>query len=385
SIALLAAENGFKELVVPMANVKEGSLASGINVRGAADLSSLIHELNTGASIEQEHLPIGEMLENAYINNTLDFKDVCGQEKAKRATMIAVAGFHNLLYIGPPGSGITMMACRIPSILNCMTEEECLELTKIYSVMGMLDEDSLMLNRPFRAPHQSITSHALVGGGMIPKPGEITLAHKGVLFLDEIAEYKRDVIEDLRLPVQDKKITINRMSGQVILPADFMLVLAANPCKCGYYPDRKHCRCTEADVEKYLGKIKGPILDRVDICVGTSKPGLDDLKNRYGGISSADMRSFIAGARSIQMNRFKNLDIDFNSQMNRKQIEEFCKLEPRGADSLNKAYEKLNLTARGYYMILKVSRTIADLEGSELILRNHVLEAIGYRNMYINN
>ena len=273
-----------------------------------------------------------------------------------------------------------MMAKRIPTILSRLGKEESLEISKIYSAMGLLDDHSLVLKRPFRAPHHTISGAALVGGSSTPKPGEVTLAHKGILFLDEAAEFKKDVIEMLRQPVEDRQVVISRAAGNMVFPCDFMLVMAMNPCRCGYYPDRQHCSCSLSDVEKYFGRIKGPVLDRIDICTGTSKLEVDDLE-RTDGISSAQLRQSILRARQIQKNRFNGREM-FNSQMGRKEIEEFCVLDEKVKGILDKAYEKYNLSARGYFKVLKVARTIADLDESRVILKDHILEAISYRNKY---
>ena len=383
-IAMLAKEEGIKTLIVPKENAFEGAAIDGVNICGVSSLSDIINRLKNNNLEFIEHINLEELLMNAFKESTLDYGDVRGQEKAKRATMIAVSGFHNLLYIGPPGSGKSMMARRIPTILNRLSVDECLEISKIYSVIGQLHDNSLILNRPFRAPHHSITPQALVGGMGRPRPGEITLAHKGVLFLDEIAEFKKDTIEQLRQPLESKDIVISRARERYVFPADFMLVMAMNPCKCGYYPDRNLCLCSQTDVDRYLGKIRGPILDRVDICVGTSKLNLNDLSFQTKTMSSAEMREKVLRAQDIQKERFKNLKINFNSQMTKNEYEEFCCLNEKCKNILNKAFEKLNMTARGYYKILKVARTIADVENSKDISEKHILEAIGYRNDFLD-
>ncbi len=380
-VALLAQKEGINTVVVPKDNVFEGSAIEDINVFGVSDLKELVDCLNKNIFAATDHVDLEQALEKTYTADGMDYLDIRGQEQAKRATEVAVAGFHNLMYVGPPGSGKSMMARRIPSILSRLSREECLEISKIYSVMGLLSDDSLVLTRPFRAPHHSITAPALVGGMGNPRPGEITLAHKGVLFLDEAAEFKKNVIEMLRQPLEDKQVVISRMAGNMVFPADFMLVLAANPCPCGYYPDRQHCMCSQTEINRYFGKLKGPILDRIDICVGTTKLDVGEFAVTKG-LSSAQMRENIIRAQRIQAERFKDCQFKFNSQMGRKEIELFCIIETDAQKLLDNAYEKYNMTARGYYKIIKVSRTIADLDGSENINKKHILEAIGYRNMH---
>ena len=380
-VALLAQKEGINTVVVPKDNVFEGSAIEDINVFGVSDLKELVDCLNKNTFAATDHVDLEQALEKTYTADGMDYLDIRGQEQAKRATEVAVAGFHNLMYVGPPGSGKSMMARRIPSILSRLSREECLEISKIYSVMGLLSDDSLVLTRPFRAPHHSITAPALVGGMGNPRPGEITLAHKGVLFLDEAAEFKKNVIEMLRQPLEDKQVVISRMAGNMVFPADFMLVLAANPCPCGYYPDRQHCMCSQTEINRYFGKLKGPILDRIDICVGTTKLDVGEFAVTKG-FSSAQMRENIIRAQRIQAERFKDCQFKFNSQMGRKEIELFCIIETDAQKLLDNAYEKYNMTARGYYKIIKVSRTIADLDGSENINKKHILEAIGYRNMH---
>lgn len=380
-IALMASEQGFQTLVIPRDNVFEGAPVEGIRISGVSDLEELIRSLNEDQLPESEHISLEQELKNAYETDELDYSDIRGQEAAKRATEVAVAGFHNLLYIGPPGSGKSMMARRIPTILSRMNMQECLEISKIYSVMGLLDQQTLVLRRPFRSPHHSITGPSLIGGMGNPRPGEITLAHKGVLFLDEAAEFKKDVIEMLRQPLEEKKAVISRLSGNVVFPADFMLVMAMNPCRCGYYPDMQHCKCSQSDVDRYFGKIRGPVLDRIDICTATARLGIDDFSGE-SGTGSAEMRERILKAQEIQAERFKGSQIRFNSQMDRSRIEQFCVLKKTDENILDRAYRKYNMSARGYYKVLKVARTIADLEGAEEIRRPHLIEAISYRNTY---
>lgn len=384
-VAAFARDQRIKGLVIPRANVFEGAVIDGVDIYAADDLKTLIHQLNKGLLEKAEHIDLDKALSESYSHAGADFLDVVGQEKAKRATAIAAAGFHNILYIGPPGAGKSMTAERIPTIFNRMTKEECLEVSKIYSIAGLLKNDSLVLSRPFRAPHQSITEQALLGGTGNPKPGEVTLAHKGILFLDELTEFKRSVIDGLRTPIEEKKVIISRAAGRAEFPSDFMLVAATNPCKCGYYPDRRYCRCDEADVIRYLSKIKGPVLDRIDICVGIQKVESACFKERGEGLSSADMREMVEKARRVQSERFKELPINFNSQMSKPMVDQVCQIDMESMLLMRKAYDRFNMTARGWYRILKVSRTIADMEGEEKILKKHILEAISYRNSFVNN
>ncbi len=383
-IAAFARSCGFERIVVPQGNVIEGGAVNDIIVHGASNLKDLVGELNKNIVKDVEHLDLNLSIKKAESACDLDYSDVVGQENAKKATLTAVSGFHNLLYIGPPGAGKSMMAQRIPSIFDHMSESECLEISKIYSIAGLLQDDAPILTRPFRAPHQSITDTALLGGMSNPRPGEITLAHKGVLFLDELAEFKKNTIDKLRVPLEEKKIVITRAGARAVFPCDFMLVAATNPCKCGYYPDRRYCKCNEIEVARYLAKLKGPILDRIDICVGIDKVDSDSLQNTSAGMSSAQMRQKTETARAMQRERFKDCGIFFNSQMNKKQADLFCKLKGDALEILKKAYEKYNMTARGWYKILKVSRTIADTCGMGDITKEHVLEAISYRNNFLN-
>ncbi|MGI6071526.1 MAG: YifB family Mg chelatase-like AAA ATPase [Lachnospiraceae bacterium] len=384
-ISILAAEQGYTSIVLPAGNVFEGAVAEGVKIHSAFDLQTLVRELNNGIVKDVEHTDLEAALARSARGSRLDYLDVAGQEQAKRATMIAVAGFHNLLYIGPPGAGKSMMAERIPTIFNRMSKQECLEISKIYSIAGLLKDNSPVLERPFRAPLHSITERALMGGMGNPRPGEITLAHRGVLFLDELTEFKKSTIDELRIPMESGNVVINRASGQARFPCVFMLVAATNPCKCGYYPDRRYCRCNDIEVEKYIGKIRGPVMDRIDICVGVERVEAGSLRKAGTGLSSAQMRERILRAQDIQRRRFAGTDIHFNSRMGKKETDMFCTLNEEGKAALSRAYDRFRLSARGWYKILKVARTIADIEGMESITKDHILEAVGYRNSYVNN
>lgn len=312
--------------------------------------------------------------------SSIDYSDIRGQEAVKRATLVAVAGNHNLLYVGPPGSGKTMMAKRIPTILPSLSMEESLEITRIYSAAGQLkSENPLITVRPFREVHHTVTRTALIGGGRIPTPGEVTLAHGGVLFLDELAEFQRNVLEVLRQPLEEKCVHLVRQYGAYCFPADFMLVAASNPCPCGYYPDLEKCSCTVSQIQKYFGKISQPFLDRLDICVEAPKVKYEALTGRKDSYTSKEMRQMVETARKRQQLRFQNSTIRTNSQMGRAELERFCKLDQEENRLLQQAYDVLSLTARSYYKILKVARTIADLDEAEQIEMSHLKEAIGYR------
>ena len=289
---------------------------------------------------------------------------------------------HNLLMIGPPGSGKTMIAKRLPSILPDLTLEESIELTKIYSVAGMLSQTQpLLLQRPFRAPHHTISTCALTGGGKNPKPGEISLSNYGILFLDELPEFQKNTIEILRQPIEDKKVTISRVSGSYEFPTNFLLVAAMNPCNCGFYPDRNRCSCSYKEVERYLGKVSGPLLDRIDICIEAPKLQYEEIEKKGEGESSDVIRERVERAQKIQRERYQKLGLKFNSELSSDQVKEYCRLNERGKKLMKTVFEQLMLSARGYYRILKVARTIADLAGEEEISTTALSEAICYRSL----
>lgn len=379
-IAIYAKEQGIEKLFIPEENAFEGAYVPDLDICTVKSLNGLVQDIKKGDFTRIEKADLSGMLKEQYRDSGLDYRDVKGQEAAKRASLVAAAGFHNLLYVGPPGSGKSLMAARIPSIMDQLSPDECLEVSKIYSVAGLLENDRLVSARPFRAPHHSITSAALVGGSSSPKPGEVTLAHKGVLFLDEAAEFKQDTIEVLRQPLEDKQVVINRVNYRAVFPADFMLVMATNPCKCGHYPNRDLCRCTEPEVRRYFGKIKGPVLDRIDICVAVDKVKVEEFEDEIVPLSSEEMREQVQKAHAMQEARFAGEQIHFNAQMNHRQIRKYCKMENSAREILHRAYEKYHLSARGYYKIIKVARTIADLDGAERIEKPHLYEAVSYRN-----
>ena len=379
---MAAVERGFTSCIIPACNSNEGSMIDGINVYGVESLRQLIDFLNGNTDMQAlTYQGIAVSEHNGY---QIDFADIKGQMAAKRASMIAAAGMHNILYVGPPGSGKTMMAKRMPTIMPALESDEIMELTKIYSVAGCLNDGILMNERPFRAPHHSVTRAGLLGGGSVPRPGEITLATKGVLLLDELTEFPQAILESLRQPLEDRKIRIVRAAAEYIYPADFMLVAAMNPCKCGYYPDRTRCFCTEHDILRYMGRISQPIWDRFDLNVKVNKVEFSmlsqDEEDNDSQMTSEQMRSFIGRARDIQKDRFKNDNIHFNSQMSSRQVKKYCGLGNREKDIMEKAYCTFNMTARGYEKVLKTARTIADMEGEENIAVSHLSEAISYRN-----
>ena len=360
---MAAVERGFTSCIIPACNSNEGSMIDGINVYGVESLRQLIDFLNGNTDMQAlTYQGIAVSEHNGY---QIDFADIKGQMAAKRASMIAAAGMHNILYVGPPGSGKTMMAKRMPTIMPALESDEIMELTKIYSVAGCLNDGILMNERPFRAPHHSVTRAGLLGGGSVPRPGEITLATKGVLFLDELTEFPQAILESLRQPLEDRKIRIVRAAAEYIYPAYFMLVAAMNPCKCGYYPDRTRCFCTEHDILRYMGRISQPIWDRFDLNVKVNKVEFSmlsqDEEDNDSQMTSEQMRSFIGRARDIQKDRFKNDNIHFNSQMSSRQVKKYCGLGNREKDIMEKAYCTFNMTARGYEKVLKTARTIADM------------------------
>ena len=379
SMTIAARDSGIKKIFVPYENSKEAGVIEGIDCYGVKSLSEVIDILNYDLMLpertvynESEIIP----------HNDKDFSDVCGQETVKRASIIAVSGRHNILYIGPAGTGKSMIASRIPTILPKMTREEQLEISKIYSINGLLPEDvPLLPSRPFRSPHHTISSQALCGGGTIPRPGEISLASGGVLFLDELAEFKSATLEGLRQPLEDKKVVISRVHSSVEYPADFVLVAATNPCKCGYYPDRNRCSCSESMVKNYLGKISKPILDRIDICVEMPNPAYKDLKGASSGLKSSEIREDVERVREIQIQRFKGSGIHFNSEMSPNMIKKYCRLTEEDDEFLKNVYIKKGMSARGLNKILKVARTIADYENHDEIQRKNLCEAINYRTL----
>lgn len=420
-----AGEHGFTHCMVPYENRMEACLIKNIQIIPVKEIRDVIDYLNRAGAYGnvswqnepcQDELPPDERCrdkaqehgqhaneagqnkswKNVFIKNggseivltdrkgepEPDFSQISGQKLVRRASEVAAAGMHNLLMIGPPGAGKTMIAQRIPTILPPMCEEEQLELAKIYSISGMLMHNSHMIQRrPFRSPHHTVTPQGLAGGGKVPKPGEISLAHKGVLFLDELAEFQKSTLELLRQPMEEKEIHISRLHGSCSYPADFMLVAASNPCPCGAYPDMNRCRCTQSAIDRYIGRISQPLLDRIDICVETAQLTYAELVSGTQNESSAAIRERVCEAWNLQRERYKGSGIYFNSQIPPDQLKEICKITPKEESYLEEMYRQFHLTARSYHKILRVARTVADLSHSSTVSVRHLSEAFCYRSL----
>ncbi len=385
-IVMEAKKQGYKRCIVPKENEKEGKLVENMEIIGVRTLSEVCRFFcGTWKQMEEE----GDSPEKTAMSacrNRLDYAEIKGQKLVKRVTEIAVAGNHNLLLIGPPGVGKSLIAKCIPSILPPLTLEESMELTMIYSIVNGLNQtEPLMTERPFREVHHSVTKSALIGGGKYPRPGEISLAHKGVLFLDEIAEFQRSVLDMLRQPMEDHKIRILRERGEYEFPAEFLLVAAMNPCPCGNYPDFNKCICTPSQIQTYLGKISQPLLDRIDICMEVEKVQYDELRVEEKEESSLEIQKRVIRAREIQKERYRDLGLMTNSQLRAKEIQKFCALGDKEEKMMRQAFEKMGLSVRKYHKILTVARTIADLEEKESIEMSHLREALSYRTIEIKN
>ena len=390
-IAIAAKENGIQDLILPAENAKEAAIVEGVNVYSVASLTEVAAFLNSDKEITAEphtswrmphaHLPTDGHPEQSEAH--LDLLDVKGQEHVKRAIEVAAAGGHNLIMIGPPGSGKTMIAKRIPSILPKLSMDESLETTKIQSIMGILPSDTpLVVTRPYRSPHHTISDAGLIGGGTVPRPGEVSLAHNGVLFLDELPEFRRNVLEVMRQPLEDRQVTISRASASLTYPANFMLVAAMNPCPCGFFSDpTRDCKCSPTQIQNYVSRISGPLLDRIDIQVEVPAVKYAELANETTGEPSAHVQERVEKARHIQQKRFVDTVIHANANMESKQIREYCKIDSQAQELLRIAINQLGLSARAYDRILKVARTIADLDGNPHIEAVHVSEAIQYRSL----
>ena len=374
----MAKQHGFKRCIVPKRNVGEGRLIKDIEVYGTDNLLECVEFLKGNVMLYKE---TKEVLKEDDIFYPHDYSDIKGQEGLKRAMLIATAGMHNILMVGPPGAGKTMSAMRINSIMPPLNEKQIIEISRIYSVAGLLSEQGYIKKRPFRTPNYTITPAAMAGGGIGVMPGEMSLAEFGVLFLDELNLFKPETLETLRLPLETGVVSINRVNGTYTYPANFMLVGAINPCKCGYYPDKARCNCTTRDINQHFGKISRPILDRIDMCVQAPKVSYDDMEqnNISDNYSSADMKKIVLRVQEIQNNRFSNETFNYNSKIPINKINKYCPMEYDAKEIMKLVYNKYDLTARAYHKIIRVARTIGDIEGHDRITVSDIGEAVGYK------